>query len=406
MVLITNTHGNRLSIYISLLSAQFQITKTIHLYTINNIYIIHRNWRFDKVIKLQKAKIKNQIIEKKNLLMAIVIAFIVLSAVWLAISMKPTQETQAIVASTYTQHALYTYSATASVDNPLYPIGTNIGMGKPAYFYAVSPALDMSFLYGLDASDSADVNGNINTVVLISGQSKDGDNITTYWQKTIPVASSRFVLQSNKATKQDFTVNMGDVQNTIKTISNQLNYTDDTDIVVVSQVSYTGTVNGESIDNTVNYTLPITVTNAYYQVSNNNKFTQTTNITHVVDQNVSPSVGKLATPAMCFVVFLLFCASLYVTRKDQKVEPAQINIMEHEHKRESFKDSISNGKTPVSHQLITIEIASLKELVDIALDMSSRVILDEKAKTYFTIKEGIMYVFVDPEIQPTTGGKI
>lgn len=351
------------------------------------------------MIEIQKAKCKNFIIEKKQLFISIMIAFIVLSAVWLAISMKPTQETNAVVSSTYAQNALYTYNVPVTLDNPLYSVGTNLGMNKPAYFYAISPAMDMSFLYGLQSSDSVSVNGDINTVALVSGQSKDGDNVTTYWQKTLPLATSRFTLEGDKATKQDFTVNMVDIQNTIKSVSNQINYTDDTNVVITSKVSYSGTVNGESVTEVVNYTLPITMENAYYQVSGNNKFNRNINVTQVVDQKISPSIGKLAIPATLFVVFILLCASLYTTRKEQAVESAYINTLEHEKVSSSFKDSLSYGKIPPNNQLITVEITTLKGLNDIALDTSSRMILDKEAKTYFVIKEGIMYTFTDPEIK-------
>lgn len=42
-----------------------------------------------------------------------------------------------------------------------------------------------------------------------------------------------------------------------------------------------------------------------------------------------------------------------------------------------------------------IEISSLQELVDAAVDMNSRVIYDAEAEIYFIIKSGAMYIFFD-----------
>jgi hypothetical protein len=346
-------------------------------------------------------KFQNVIIERWRVLLALFGVLLMFSGISLYHGLQTKYEYKDVVVSTYTQHGDYTYNAPVALANPLYPVGTVLESGRPAYFLNVAPALDMRFAYRIDSSDSVNVGGTIQTLVVASGTVKDGDNQTTYWQKEFAVKSSSFTLTDPSPIETSFSVNIPEIQAMVKGISEQLNYTDETSLTVVNRVAYGGMINGVEVNNVTDYTLPITVNNAYYQVPTTGLInSDTTNVTQFSSVAKAPTTQTLATPSIAMIICAIVCMCAVIMHKSgKKVEPACLAILEKEQKDAEFKDSVSLGKMPENHPFTPVAINSLKGLVDGAVDMNSRVIFDKDIKTYFTISNGVIYTFIDTIVE-------
>ena len=113
----------------------------------------------------------------------------------------------------YTQRANYTYSAPVTEPNPLYPEGTQLGMGKPAYFFSVSPTADISFVYSLEAAESADISVEANTVILASCKGGYGEEQKIFWQKGFPLGDSKTAqLKSGEVLTSNFTLDVPQIE--------------------------------------------------------------------------------------------------------------------------------------------------------------------------------------------------
>lgn len=94
-----------------------------------------------------------------------------LSGLWTYGAYKGTAyEEREEVVSSYTQYGSYTYTAPVTKSNPLYTTGNVLEMGMPAYFFSVSPTVDVSFTYRLKATDSANVSLKRDTVIVATSK--------------------------------------------------------------------------------------------------------------------------------------------------------------------------------------------------------------------------------------------
>ncbi|WP_394326081.1 DUF5305 family protein [Methanosarcina horonobensis] len=74
--------------------------------------------------------------------------------------------------------------------------------------------------------------------------------------------------------------------------------------------------------------------------------------------------------------------------------------LEKEETYSSFKEFISKGKIPDNwSSLRQVEISSLQDLIDAAVDMSERVIRDIESCAYFIIHDNVLYIFFTTHLQ-------
>jgi hypothetical protein len=350
------------------------------------------------MMPVELIKAKNILLEKRRLIFALFFVFLVISAFTVYNSTKTKYEAKEIVASQYTQYGSYTYNVPVTEVNPLYPVGSTLPQGKPAYFTNVAPSVDMIFSYNIDATDTMNIAGDIQTLVVASGTVTDGDNKTNYWEKEFTVKTDSFTLVTPEPVSTEFAVNVPDIQRVARSISDQLNYSDDTTLSVVSRVTYHGTIGDVPVQNTTEYKVPITVRNdAYYQIPNDGlSASYTDSLTKDVVVKKKPTIWTLAPSSLLFVICAILCLLIAtLQRHTTKVEPAYIAMLEKQRSYAEFDQSISPGIMPEDHPFIEVNIKTLKALVIAATDMNSRVIFDESTQTYFTISGSVIYTFVD-----------
>jgi len=322
---------------------------------------------------------------------------LILSGLWTYEASRPVYEEKDEVISLYTQHGSYTYSVPVTKENPLYEISMRLEMGKPAYFLAASPTTDMSFTYRLEPAESANISGKLETMIVATGKGMSEGEEKIFWQKEFPLKSEEGNANWKGASvTRTFSIDVPEIQSMVNNVKDQLNYSQDAKIEIVNRVNYQGKVNGENIYGTKDFAIPLLISSSYYQLPEKLDFSQDTSITRKVSSRSHPPLSTILVPlSLSLLSSILFVTTLVFTRM-KKVEPENIEKLEKERKRSPFKEFVSRGKLPKdSNSLMKIEISSLQELVDAAVDMNSRVIYDAEAKIYFLIKSGVMYIFFD-----------
>ncbi len=339
-------------------------------------------------------KIKNILIDYSKILFIVFILIMIFSGIWMfKIYSGSAYEEKNITSCT--QLASYTYSATVTKPNPLYTEGTKLEMGKPAYFFAVSPAADISFVYRLQAAESSDLNVEADTLIVASGKEGYGKEQKIFWQKGFKVGEpKRAQLKNGDSLTTGFTLDVPQILEKAKDVQEQINYTSEPAIEIVTKVNYEGKINGENVKGEKSFTIPVNTTSTYYQMPENLEFSEDTYKT--VSVLTPPSLSTLKVPLFFFVLSLILMVALIRMGKTSKVDPAYIEKLERESKKSSFKEFISEGKIPENRDsLLRVEISSLEGLVDAASDMNERVIHDTVSGEYFIIHNGALYIFFD-----------
>lgn len=376
-------------------------------------------------------KLKNALIDRQKILIPIFGIMLILSGFWTYEALRPVYENQEENVSFYTHHGSYSYTAPVTKENPLYPIGTTLRMGMPAYFFIVSPTIDMSFTYRLETTYPADISGKLQTMIVatakdesgtggsepqnletgggssieLSGSNDSGNEERILWKKEFPLNSgeSTYTWNGLSATK-NFSLDVSQVKSMVKNVADQLNYTQDPTIQIVNRVSYTGKINGESVQGTKNFAIPLVIKeSSYYQLPEKLDFRQDNNVTQYLSVKSDPPLSKIGIPLSLFLLSLVLMGTTLICMRMGKVEPEYIEKLEKEQKHSSFKEFVSRGKLPEDgNSLMKIEISSLQELVDTAADMNLRVIYDSEAGIYFMISNGVMYIFSEAAKEENT----
>jgi hypothetical protein len=343
-------------------------------------------------------KLKNVIIEKFALLIFVFGMTMVFSGLWTYGAYTGSgYDVQEKLVSSYTQYGTYTYTAPVTEANPLYAKGTILEMGKPAYFFAVSPTVDVSFTYCLEATDSADVSVERETIIVATSKEVSGEEEKIFWQKEFPLKSEGFDhINNGDSVTQEFSLNVPEIQAMVKGVQDQLKYSQDSTIEIVTRVNYDGKINGENVEGTEEFAIPLVVGSSYYQMPEELKFSEDTDTYKKFRVQKDPSVSIIKIPLSLFLLSTVLVGMILPFMKMNKVEPEYIEKLEKERRRSTFKEFISKGKLPEERDsLMKVEISSLQELIDAAVDMNSRVIYDTEAGTYFMIHNSALYIFFD-----------
>jgi hypothetical protein len=126
------------------------------------------------------------------------------------------------------------------------------------------------------------------------------------------------------------------------------------------------------------------------------EFNESTDVYNKIRVQKDPSLSRIKMPLSVFLLSMVLVGIILPCRKMKKTEPVYIEKLEIEQRRSPFKEFVSKGKLPENvNSLIRVEISSLQELVDAAVDINERVIYDSETGVYFIIHSSVLYIFRD-----------
>ncbi|ASJ15270.1 DUF5305 family protein [Thermococcus radiotolerans] len=212
------------------------------------------------------------------------------------------------------------------------------------------------------------------------------------------VIEKTYLSVSNSSTGGSFTdhllLNVSDVFTRIEIARNILKLPrESTGVEIIGKIRYSGTVDGKPVKGSQEFKGSISFPyEGFYKIEGDSRngtqtFTKTVTETRAVNQR------KRALFLSLSVLFgVLAAATVFIGRK---FDPGAYSVEEltAERERKKLAKWISSGKLPKSLPAKRIELASLTDLVEAAIDMNKRVIHDAEKGVYFFLNEGVLYYF-------------
>jgi hypothetical protein len=172
-----------------------------------------------------------------------------------------------------------------------------------------------------------------------------------------------------------------------------------TDIAILAEVTLSGTRNGQPVETTNVYRLPLSLEGDVYRVSDPGAVTdsgaQREQVSVPVEYGPLRSVGG----PLLALLSLVAATGLVAARQSGRlaVTESQRVHLSYQTKREEFDEWITTGTVPSSvTDGPTVTVDSLEGLVDVAIDTDRRVIEDQRRGLYVVVDDSYRYVYRPP----------
>ena len=289
------------------------------------------------------------------------------------------------------------HSAAVTEPNAVYAVGDELA-NQPRYYTAVMPVLEGEIQYSYQASDGeVDVETEMTQVTRAVEERTDDPVI--YWRTEQSLGSEKADgVSPDEAHTDQFSVDVASMDRSAAETAESLGSTAGTlETVVRIDVRVDGTIEGESVEHTEQYELPIDVTSGTYTVELPSETGHVEQQTVAVSTGWSDTVGDAVGVIALLILSLGSLGGLTAAKRHDKLAPtaADRQAVEAEIERTALEEWISRGVLPpaVAEQP-RIEVASLTELVDVAIDCNRRVIDREDADEYVVFDDTVIYGFV------------
>jgi hypothetical protein len=304
--------------------------------------------------------------------------------------------------STWQANGTYEMTATVTEPNPVYEVGTNL-TGRPAYFQSISPKAWITFSFGYEASDEGKANVRVDQSLVFRSVDEDDEpeQLIEYWRVEEPIGTvEQTNIQPNETVRTSFSRNVSRLANRTANVSEQLGETPGvSQILVVSDVLFTGRVNGHSVKRTTTFVLPIELDGTTFSpgpIRSESVSGSTTE--RVTVQRTYGPLWKFGGPAAVLVGAATAVGLLVARRRGSlEISPAELERLEFETTRREYDDWITTATLPdtVSGRP-QVEVTSLGGLVDTAIDTNERVFERPDGSAYYVLHDGHAYVYTPP----------
>lgn len=317
--------------------------------------------------------------KKKKVLAVSVIAFLLLLGfgTYNAYTLLKPKTVVVETNKTVAKYSLYyEHSSIVSKGNPVWPVGEKLS-NRDVYFFSINPVLNVTFNF--DLPDSGFKIDCTTKLLIVSSDSE-----RTYWQVE-RILNSESEVVTGKKFSRIFTVNVEELKREIREIEQSLGFRGGSKKVkLVTDVVAVGSVGGKSRKIGENAELEIRISESYYRVLS------------------SPVNGEIAIPSkkvktippgqkeyiLASLWILIPCVGIAGSVVVYKYAPTR--SVEREFRK--FRKWISHGRMP-DINMTEVEMKSLEDLVDAAIDANERVVYDESRNVYFFIHGNVLYLY-------------
>lgn len=322
-----------------------------------------------------------------NLAPAIIIGLLVVGALggWFAYQThaNPGVETDERTVATWNEQGTSSHAAEVTEPNPLFQEGQTLS-GRATYFTRISPEVRGAYTYSYSASDTGSLDVTVNATLRI--QSVDDD--ATYWSVTEPLQGTSVEdVSPGESVTLETTVNVTEVTAEINRIQQGVGSSVGTsEVELLFDTQVTGSVNGENVASTDRRALVLNPGGQTYSVDSPEELDRTHESTEVVESERTYGPLRLYGPVALALLSVLGLLGFAVASYQGRVRPSPTEqiTLEQSKERKQFDDWISTGTIPTWERTGTeIELESLEDLVDVAIDTNERVIEDTNSGDFY-----------------------
>ncbi|AFK21220.1 hypothetical protein E6P09_17345 (plasmid) [Haloferax mediterranei ATCC 33500] len=322
---------------------------------------------------------------------------------------EPGTDTATRQLSSWQSSGSFSHNATVRNGTSAFVEGTVL-QDRSVYLTHVAPLLSGSFTYTYGVSNESNLA--VDTTVLVryrSVESAGSPDELVYWQVKQTLAHGRDEsLSPDESMTIPFSLNISDAAETVRRIDREHGGTPgQLDMTVVARVDLSGTRNGQHVDTTRTYLLPIDPSQNSYRVEDADRITHGDERT--VDVTVDPDYGLLrqvgspllflfGTVGAGFLVFARSTGQLSLSNREQR-------WLAYQSTREEFNDWITTGQIDqVGDDVWSVTVDSLEGLVDVAIDTDNRVIEQRGGDEFVVFTGDRLFRYRRPP-EPETNGE-
>lgn len=287
----------------------------------------------------------------------------------------------------------YQYSASVRERNPVFPVGTELA-DRTHFFTRVTPVLDgeYTFTYGTDDGDLDATS----EVVLLLENTADNEVV---WSDEKRLATTG---GSDGQTSTTFSINVTALNDRLAAIERDLGTSPrHIDIAVVARTTLSGELAGQRVSETFVDELSIVPQDETYRVISGPGPDSQMEITEPRPVESSSGIFQKLGPVLLFVLSTGASVGLTIAKRSGRLgersdsEPS----LRFERHRRVYDDWISRGTVPSNQRTPGVEMETLEDLVDVAIDSDSRVVGDVRNGNYYVLGEDLSYVFEPPAVE-------
>jgi hypothetical protein len=305
--------------------------------------------------------------------------------------------------SSWEGNGTYTTTARVTEPNPLYPVDTELS-NRPAYFLSVSPEMQGRFAFSYQATDGGALDVTIRNQLVMRAVSESEGGVTEFWRMEEPLGSTQAAdVGPGQPVESTFVRNVNRTMLRMQNVSERLGGSPGSlQLLSVARVQLTGEVNGQSVNRTAQYVLPIQADGSTYRPGSVRGSAVTGSTTErITRQRTYGPLRRVGGPAL-LVLGLVGLITLGYGRYDGQFSVSETERAERDFRstREEYDDWITVARPPASvFDRPRIEVTSLEGLVDTAIDVDARVFERPEGAAYYVLHDDCCYVFVPPTVE-------
>lgn len=336
-----------------------------------------------------------------SILLVVLLIATVLTGWWAySINLNPSVETEERLTEQWSESTNYDHSAEIQRESLAFAAG-EVVENRPIYYTAAADELDGTYRYQYQA-DSGDVEVATETFLLIqAGELDDGQIEDPFWEISEPLRSDSERLDPGEDHTVQFSVDIQSVLETIATVEAELDSTQGSvDVRVISVTERSGTIEGESVDDTYQSEMPMVVEPATFRVTETETVDETHESFETVEVLAEPSPITAYGSIILFglvAALLMSVAGLRYTGYTELSEEEE-ELLEITQARDRFSEWITTGEFPSEREYEeTVLVDDLEGLVDVAIDTNKRVIEDTQLGVYTVLDDAYIYIYIRPD---------
>ncbi|MGM0718351.1 MAG: DUF5305 domain-containing protein [Halobacteriota archaeon] len=307
---------------------------------------------------------------------------------------NPPVESEQRTLATWEESTSLTHQATVQRANPVFARGETLA-DREVYFTQLSPEFEGAHRYVFQANESERVDVELDAVLRFRSVGSSGQ---THWEHTKPLNESRYeALAPGETATVSATVNTTEAAAELDRIRSEIgSNTGSAEVAIVYTTRVTGSIDGEEVNETHTAQLDLDHDGSTYSIEPSGAVQESHETTTEIETVGSHGPIRSYGP---FVVMLgAFLGSVgmwsYKRRGDLPPSADELAALEQYRRRAEFSDWISRARVPAEALEGTrMQVNSLEDLVDIAIDSNQRVIEDRSRELYFVSGETFYYTY-------------
>lgn len=330
-----------------------------------------------------------------TLLLAVLVALALLGGflTWSVHATSDAGTETEVVASWSTASELH-HEATVQGSAGAFEAGERL-QNRPLYFTEPTPELDGRYVLTHQGTDGEPATVAVELdLVLRSVEEIDGREVV-HWEERRELTAEETVIEDGAEHEVPFAVNVTAQENRLDRIETEHGATPGTtEIVVVASATLEGSLGGDPVTDARQERLEIEPQGGSYRVETSLAGQRAQERTEPVEGDPERSVLSSVGPIVLVAASLGGIGWLYRARRAGRLElsPNERERLAYERDRRDLEEWISVGSLPADSRDI-VEVESLVDLVDIAIDADRRVIEAPDRSRYVVIVDDVRYTF-------------